>query len=77
MGKHDKGILRAQQEEAAARKEIEAKAAKGVGKTVESVFYFVTKLTVQVMTLADRRTSTMIHVNAIMISAVVALLVRQ
>ena len=41
------------------------------------MFYFITKMTVQVMTIADRRTSTMIHVNAIMISAVVALLVRK
>jgi predicted metal-dependent HD superfamily phosphohydrolase len=70
-------LLREQQEEAAAQKDAEAKVAKGAGKTVESVFYFITKMTVQVMTLADRRTSTMIHVNAIMISAVVALLLRK
>jgi hypothetical protein len=70
-------LLRKQQEEAAEQKAEEAKAAKGAGKTVESVFYFLTKMTVQVMTLADRRTSTMIHVNAIMISAVVALLLRK
>ncbi|HYY53608.1 MAG TPA: Pycsar system effector family protein, partial [Myxococcales bacterium] len=70
-------LLRKQQEEAAEQKAEEAKAAKGAGKTVESVFYFLTKMTVQVMTLADRRTSTMIHVNAIMISAVVALLLRR
>jgi predicted metal-dependent HD superfamily phosphohydrolase len=70
-------LLREQQEEAAAQKDAEAKAAKGAGKTVESVFYFLTKMTVQVMALADRRTSTMIHVNAIMISAVVALLLRK
>src|SRR5215475_14616005 len=58
-------------------KDAEIKLAKNAGKTVESVFYFVTKMTVQVMTIADRRTSTMIHVNAIMISAVVALLLRK
>ena len=70
-------LLRKQQEEAAAQKADEAKVAKGAGKTVESVFYFLTKMTVQLMVLADRRTSTMIHVNAIMISAVVALLLRK
>jgi predicted metal-dependent HD superfamily phosphohydrolase len=70
-------LLREQQEEAAAQKADEAKAAKGAGKTVESVFYFLTKMTIQVMVLADRRTSTMIHVNAIMISAVVAFLLRR
>ena len=55
----------------------EAKVARGAGKTVESVFYFLSKMTVQVMVAADRRTATMIHVNAIMISAVVALLLRR
>jgi len=70
-------LLRKQQDEAAAQKAEEAKVAKGAGKTVESVFYFLTKMTVQLMVLADRRTSTMIHVNAIMISAVVALLLRK
>ena len=64
--------LRKEQEEAEAQK-----AARSAGKTVESVFYFLSKMTVQVMVVADRRTATMIHVNAIMISAVVALLLRK
>ncbi|HYV65901.1 MAG TPA: Pycsar system effector family protein [Myxococcales bacterium] len=70
-------LLRKQEAETAEQKADEAKVAKGAGKTVENVFYFLTKMTVQVMQLADRRTSTMIHVNAIMISAVVALLLRK
>ena len=70
-------LLRQQQGEAAEQKAEEAKVAKGAGKTVESVFYFLTKMSVNLMVLADRRTSTMIHVNAIMISAVVALLFRK
>jgi predicted metal-dependent HD superfamily phosphohydrolase len=70
-------LLREQQEEAHEQEAEEAKVAKGAGKTVESVFYFLTKMSVNLMVLADRRTSTMIHVNAIMISAVVALLFRK
>lgn len=69
--------LRKQQEKTALQKLDEVKHAKGAGKTVENVFYFVTKMTVQLMILADRRTATMIHVNALMISAVVTLLVRK
>jgi len=70
-------LLREQQEEAAERRAEEEKAKRGAGKTVENVFYFFTKMVIQVMSVADRRTSTMIHVNAIMISAVVAFLLRR
>jgi Family of unknown function (DUF5706) len=70
--------LRKQQEKTALEKSGEAtKLAKGAGKTVENVFYFLTKMTVQLLVLADRRTATMIHVNALMISAVLTLLVRK
>ena len=52
-------------------------AAKGAGKTVESVFYFITKMTLQVTTLADRRTATMIHGLALSLAAFAFVLVRQ
>jgi Family of unknown function (DUF5706) len=70
-------LLREQQDEAEERRADEEKAKKGAVKTVENVFYFFTKMVIQVMSVADRRTSTMIHVNAIMISAVVAFLLRR
>jgi hypothetical protein len=49
---------------------------KEVGKT-EGMFYHFTRIQVALLGLADRRTSTMIHVNAIMVSIVVALLLRR
>jgi predicted metal-dependent HD superfamily phosphohydrolase len=70
-------LLRRQVEEAAEERAEQAKASKSVGKTVESIFYYLTKLQVGLVSLADRRTSTMIHVNAIMISIVVGLLLRR
>ena len=70
--------LRKQKERTALQKSDEAmKVAKGAGKTVENVFYSLTKMTLQLMAIADRRTATMIHVNALMISAVLTLLVRK
>jgi hypothetical protein len=44
-------LLRKQEAELAEQKAGEEKVAKGAGKTVESVFYFLTKMTVQVMVL--------------------------
>jgi hypothetical protein len=70
--------LRKQQQKTALEKSGEAmKRAKGASKTVEDIFYFLTKISVQLTIVADRRTATMIHVNALMISAVVTLLVRK
>ena len=69
--------LRKQVEEAAEERAEQAKASKSVGKTVESIFYYLTRLQVGLVNLADRRTSTMIHVNAIMISIIVGLLFRR
>ena len=69
-------LLRKQVEEAAEERAEQARVSKGVGKTVESIFYYLTKLQVGLVGLADRRTSTMIHVNAIMISIVIGLLLR-
>ena len=52
-------------------------AAKRMGKGAETLYYQVTRIQLGLMGLADHRTSTMIHVNAIMISVVVALLGRR
>lgn len=51
--------------------------AKHMGKSAGSLYYHVTRIQLGLMGLADHRTSTMIHVNAIMISVVVALLGRR
>ncbi len=69
--------LRQQVGEVAESHAEQAKLSKGAGKTVEGIFYYLTKIQVGLIGLADRRTSTMVHVNAIMISIVVGLLLRR
>lgn len=51
--------------------------AKGAAKTVESMFYHFTRLHISLFEVADRRTNTMVHVNALMMTIVVALLARR
>ncbi len=70
-------LLHKQVEEAADLRSEQAKESKSLSKTVESIFYYLTRFQVGMVGLADRRTSTMIHVNAIMISIVVGLLLRR
>jgi hypothetical protein len=70
-------LLRRQVEDAEEERAEQAKLSRGLGKTIESVFYYLTRFQVQLVGIADRRTSTMVHVNAIMISIVVALLLRR
>ena len=70
-------LLRRQVEEVAEERAEKAKLSKGAGRTVEDIFYYLTKIQVGLVGLADRRTSTMVHVNAIMISLVIGLLVRR
>lgn len=64
-------LLRKQREESTSHE------AKGQGKMVENVFSDLTRNQLRLLAIADRRTSTMIHVNAIMISLVVALILRK
>ncbi len=59
------------------RADGESDVAKRIGKSAETLYYQVTRIQLQLIGLADHRTSTMIHVNAIMISVVVALLGRR
>lgn len=54
-----------------------ASVAKRIGKSAESVYYHFTRVGTSLIAIADHRTSTMIHVNAIMISITVALLARR
>jgi len=70
------GLLREQREEAATERAQADKAEKGVGKTVEDLYNDITKNQLKILNVADRRTATMVHVNAIMISLTAALLVR-
>ncbi len=70
-------LLHKQVEAAAEERSEQAKESKSVGKTVESIFYYLTRFQVGMVGLADRRTSTMVHVNAIMISIVIGLLFRR
>jgi hypothetical protein len=69
-------LLNEQREEAAALRADEEKAVKGLGKTVEGVCSEITRSQIKLFDIADRRTATMVHVNAIMISLTAALLLR-
>jgi HD superfamily phosphodiesterase len=69
--------LRRQVDELAENRSERAKSDKGAAKTVEGIFYYLTKIQVGLVGLADRRTSTMVHVNAIMISLIIGLLLRR
>ena len=69
--------LRKQREEATGHRADEARIAKTLGRTVESIFGDLTKNQLKLLSIADRRTSTMIHVNAIMISLLVGLVLRK
>ena len=69
-------LVREQREQAAEERAQEEKAEKGLGKTVEELYSDINSNQFKLMNLADRRTATMVHVNAIMISLTVALLVR-
>jgi predicted metal-dependent HD superfamily phosphohydrolase len=55
----------------------EAKLSKNVGRTIESLYDNVTRNQIRLVAIADHRTSTMLHVNAIMISLTVALVLRR
>ncbi|MFL5312198.1 MAG: Pycsar system effector family protein [Myxococcales bacterium] len=70
-------LLRRRLGQATEQKAEEAKISKGVGKTVEGIFGDLTRSQLKLLSIADRRTSTMIHVNAIMMSLVVGLVLRK
>jgi len=70
-------LLRKQVAEATDQDAQQAKATRDVGKTVENIFDSISRNQIRLFQIADRRTSTMIHVNAIMITLVVGLLLRR
>jgi predicted metal-dependent HD superfamily phosphohydrolase len=70
-------LLRRQEDESVVQEQEGAKAAKSLGKVVESVFADLTRNQLRLLSIADRRTATMIHVNAIMISLVIGLVLRK
>ncbi|HWE22731.1 MAG TPA: Pycsar system effector family protein [Myxococcales bacterium] len=70
-------LLRRQLDEATEQKAEEAKSSKNAGRTVEGLFGDLTRNLLRTLSIADRRTATMIHVNAIMITIVVGLVMRK
>jgi hypothetical protein len=70
-------LLRRQIGEAAEVDAQQAKATKGVGRTVENLFDSISRNQLRLFQIADRRTSTMVHVNAIMVTLIVGLLLRR
>src|SRR6267142_1862330 len=69
--------LRRQLGKATEEKAEEAKISKNEGRTAAGLFGDLTRNQLRILSIADRRTSTMIHVNAIMISLVVGLVLRK
>jgi hypothetical protein len=69
-------LLREQREEAAEESAQAEKAERSLGNTVEDLYTDITRDQWKLLSVADRRTATMVHVNAIMISLIVALLLR-
>ena len=71
-------LLRKQQREFEQEKRAdESSVARRLGRSAEILFYHFTRIQIGLVGMADRRTGTMVHVNAIMISIVVALLARR
>jgi len=69
-------LLREHREEAAEESAQAEKAERSLGNTIEDVCTDITRNQFKLLSVADRRTATMVHVNAIMISLIVALLLR-
>ncbi len=70
-------IVNKQAEVVKEQKEKEEQESRATSKIIESMFYSMSRLQVNLVIMADRRTSTMVHVNAIMISIIVGLLLRK
>jgi predicted metal-dependent HD superfamily phosphohydrolase len=69
--------LHRQMGEATEQQEEQAKISKNTGRMAEALFGDLTRNQLRSLSIADRRTSTMIHVNAIMISLLVGLVLRK
>ena len=69
-------LLREQREEAAEERFQAEKAEKGRANAIEELYTDITRSQFKLLSVADRRTATMVHVNAIMMSLIVTLLLR-
>lgn len=70
-------LLRKQLREERERADDQSDVAKKGARGAESLYYHFTRIQLGLTSIADHRTSTMIHVNAIMMSLVLALLARR
>ncbi len=70
-------LLRKQQRDLEEAHTDASRQTKGAARTVESMFYHFTRLHISLFEVADRRTNTMVHVNTLMMTIVVALLARR
>jgi len=69
-------LFREQRHELVRQQDHEQRAEKDLGKVVGGLYSDLIRNELRLLVIADRRTSTMVHVNAIMISLVVGLLLR-
>jgi hypothetical protein len=77
LARLQKELRKQQRELDQERADGESSATKRISRSAEHLYYQFTRIQMGVIGLADHRTSTMIHVNAIMISVVLALLARR
>ena len=70
-------LLRREEERENEDKAEEVKLTRNGGRTASDLFAVLTRNQLKLLSVADRRTSTMIHVNAIMISLMVDLVLRK
>ena len=66
--------LRKDHREVEEQKEEQTKTTRGVGKVIQDIYSIQIRALIRLFAIADRRTSTMIRVNALMIGIIVALL---
>ena len=66
--------LRKNRDEVEEQKQEETKSSRGMGKVIQDIYSIQLRALIRLFAIADRRTSTMIRVNALMIGIIVALL---
>lgn len=66
--------LRKNRDEVEEQRQEETKSSRGMGKVIQDIYSIQLRALIRLFAIADRRTSTMIRVNALMIGIIVALL---
>ncbi len=66
--------LRKNRDEVEEQRQEETKSSRGMGKVIQDIYSIQIRALIRLFAIADRRTSTMIRVNALMIGIIVALL---